>query len=591
MSDEMHAPRHVSTGVSINHEPLNISDLISHHTSVDELATLETVQPVFKHSDLRFVAVERAGRVIGLCGLSHLTLMLGSRFGFALFGQTPVNQYLLPNPMIVSEKEPIQAVVNQALKRDGEAFYEDIAVVDEAGRLRGLVPVSRMAALQTEWLQQHARSLGATNQSLQVEIAERRQAEAVAQFARQAAERAAQAKSDFLATMSHELRTPLNAMLGFTELLQNGNLGEEESRWCTQITSSGRLLLGLISDVLDIAKIEAGRLDIVSKSVSIQEVLQTVFGHHQARANEKNLAYSFTVGSGVPKRVKVDVLRLSQIVGNLLGNAIKFTATGEVRMELAATAQTPNQTTLVLHIRDTGIGVRTEHQDRIFEKFAQADSSTTRNYGGTGLGLSISRHLAELMGGQLSLTSRYGEGSCFTLTLPVEVEVELAATANVESTPAVKRESLSPPHLVAPKPAPPSANPAEATTERPPCDVLLVEDIEANQVLATLMLTKLGCTVTLAQNGLEAITLVQDREFTFILMDCQMPEMDGYTATRRIRETDLQSNRRRIPIIAMTANAMAGDRELCLEAGMDDYFSKPFGFADLTRVLAAWGRA
>ena len=573
-SQEIYDSKFLAPGTEVDPDTLRITDLVGHSEAVDEWATLETVHQVFRNSDLRFVAVQRNGRVVGLCGRGQVTPILGTRFGFALYSQTAVSQYLLPNPMIVNEHESIYAVVNRALKREGEEFYDDIAVVDDAGRLKGLVEVARMAALQTEWVQQHARSLTATNRSLQAEIAERRQAEAVAQTAREAAEHAAQAKSDFLATMSHELRTPLNAMLGFADLLQSGRMEAEEASWCRQITSSGHLLLRLINDVLDIAKIEAGRLTISPHCVCLREVLETIFGQHQARADEKHLRFVFTVEPDVPVRVKIDALRLSQIVGNLLGNAIKFTAAGSVHLELAARSPAANHATLEIRVRDTGIGIHADHQDRIFDKFAQADSSTTRNYGGTGLGLSISRQLAELMGGEITLSSRCGEGSCFTLLLPVEVE--RGAPDSLVSVPKIAATLV---------------DQSVTTPGRPPCEVLLVEDIEANQVLATLILNKLGCTVTLAQNGHEAVTLAQQRDFACILMDCQMPQMDGYAATRCIRAEALTRARRHIPIIAMTANAMAGDRELCIAAGMDDYVSKPFGVKDLIRVLDTWSRA
>jgi CheY-like chemotaxis protein len=321
--------------------------------------------------------------------------------------------------------------------------------------------------------------------------------------------------------------------------------------------------------VLDLAKMEAGRMQITPVSVDPRETLQIVFAQHQASAAKKRLEFTFNVEPDAPTRVKIDSLRLSQITGNLLSNALKFTAKGAVTMELAYSREGESRARLILHVRDTGIGLKEDQLGRIFDKFTQADSSITRNFGGTGLGLAISRQLAELMGGTLEVSSRVNEGTCFTLCVPVEV-MQWGQPKLVD-VPVVR-------------PIAPTKNPLQSPTRK----VLLAEDIVTNQELMIVILSRMNCEVKLAKNGFDAVALAKKHAFSCILMDCQMPVMDGYEATQRIRANELAQGRERTPIIALTANAMSGAVELCIAAGMDDYISKPFNSVEFWRVFDSW---
>ena len=559
----------LSTWMQSNPSALQLTDLIDYSESIAAETLLESALERMKTSGTRFAAVVEENRIVGVCSNAQIAIALGSRFGFSLNGRTSIGRHLLAEAMIVHKDESVFAVVNQALKRKGQAFYEDVAVVDDQDRLIGFIEVPHMAALQTTWVEQHARSIEVINCNLQLEIQERRRAEQTAQDALCAAEAAVRVKSEFLATMSHELRTPLNAVLGYAELLGTVPMGREEANWCAQINSSGQLLLRLINDVLDLAKIEAGRMQITPVSVDPRETLQTVFDQQSASAAKKRLEFTFTSAPDMPTRVKIDSLRLSQITGNLLSNALKFTAKGAVTLTLECIREGEDRAHLKLQVRDTGIGLKEDQLPRIFDKFTQADSSITRNFGGTGLGLAISRQLAELMGGTLEVSGRVSEGTCFTLSVPVEV-------TQWEQPNPVDRAVAIPP--------------APDKNLRSPANrhVLVVEDIVNNQDLMTAILSRMNYEVKLAENGLVAVALAQKHAFSCILMDCQMPVMDGYEATRRIRANEIDQGHGRTPIIALTANVVGGAVELCLAAGMDDYISKPFNSVEFWRVFDSW---
>lgn len=565
-------PTSLSTWMQSNPSDLQLTDLIDYYESIESETLLESAFERLKVNGNRFAAVVQDHRVVGLCSNAQIAVALGSRFGFSLNGRISVARHLLPESMIVRKDASVFSVVNQALTRKRESFYEDIVVVDEHDHLIGLIEVAHMAALQTMWVDQHACAREIINRNLQIEIQERKRAEQTTQDALHAAEAAVRVKSEFLATMSHELRTPLNAVLGFAELLGTVPMGPVEANWCAQINSSGQLLLRLINDVLDLAKIEAGRMQITPVLVDLRKTLQSFLGHHQASASKKRLELNFTSAPEVPVRVKIDSLRLGQITGNLLSNAIKFTANGSVTLELNCTREGENRARLNLLVKDTGIGIQAEQLDRIFDKFTQADSSITRNYGGTGLGLAISRQLAELMGGALTVVSRINEGTCFTFSVPVEV-VQWDQPSAIQG-PAVITNS-------------PYAAPTRPVTRH----VLLVEDNVTNQELMISILTRMNFVFKVAQNGFQAVALAQKNEFSCILMDCQMPEMDGYEATRRIRANEAALGRLRTPIIALTANAMSGAEELCIAAGMDDYIAKPFNQVEFWRVFDSWVKA
>jgi signal transduction histidine kinase/ActR/RegA family two-component response regulator len=385
--------------------------------------------------------------------------------------------------------------------------------------------------------------------------------------ARDAAEAANRAKSAFLANMSHEIRTPMNGVLGVAQLLLDADLEPRLKRYAETICRSGEDLLDIINDLLDFSKIEAGRFELVPADFDLRQAVADVTDLAAQRAQAKGIVFSVDVDSRIVPRVRGDEVRIKQILTNLVGNAIKFTDRGAVRVSLRPLAHPPagadaaDRIWVELAVSDTGIGIPPQDQARIFDPFAQGESSDARRYGGTGLGLSISRQLAAMMGGRIELESTPGRGSTFLVLLPL--------------APALSS--------VGPPPAPrPAASPRLSGR------VLLVEDNAVNREVATAVLHSIGITPASAVNGEEAVRMALAEAFDAILMDCQMPVMDGFEATRRIRAHLDGGARAAMPIIALTAYAAPEDEQRCREAGMDDYLAKPFRRDDLYRKLARW---
>ena len=379
--------------------------------------------------------------------------------------------------------------------------------------------------------------------------------------AREAAEAASRAKSQFLANMSHEIRTPMNGVLGMAELLLDTPLSERQRRYLETLYRSGENLLDIINDVLDFSKIEAGRLELAPVDFPLRAALREVIESFSERASRKGLSLECSVGEDIPDPLHGDAVRLRQVLNNLIGNAIKFTEAGRISVAV----ERAQGDALRFSVSDTGIGIDAEDRALIFDAFAQADVSHSRRYGGTGLGLSISRQLIELMGGRLGLESAPGQGSTFWFEVPFAP----ATRAIVESAPTATARAL--PRLHG--------------------HVLLAEDNAVNEVVAGAMLESFGLRVSVAQNGRQALEAVAAQAFDVVLMDCQMPEMDGFEAARRIRRREAEKGvpaAARQTIVAVTANAIEGDRERCLAAGMDDYLSKPFSKADLHALLSRW---
>ena len=429
----------------------------------------------------------------------------------------------------------------QHARKTGEEYWASLSVT----------PVFSEEGAITRWI-------GIAN-----DVTERHRYEHELLLAKEAAESASRTKSEFLANISHEIRTPMNAIIGMTELTLDTELSSEQHQYLQTVQQSAESLLALLNDLLDLSKIEAGRLAIDPVPLYLRDTLNEILRSQSVKAEGKGLQLKAIVRPDIPDALVADPMRLRQILTNLVDNAIKFTEQGEIEVYVASEWRSDDEVGLRFHVRDTGIGIATDKLASIFDSFTQAESSTARHYGGTGLGLAICRELTGLMGGRLWVESEVGQGSTFHFTL----RVKIASDGTIVTEPVTAPADL--------------ASPPQRTLH-----ILVADDNPANRMLATRILEKRGHSITQATNGREVLEACDAERFDIALLDIQMPDLDGFACTRQIRRAE-RSSKQHLPIIAVTAYAMKGDRDRCLAAGMDNYISKPLRADRLIALVEA----
>jgi len=399
------------------------------------------------------------------------------------------------------------------------------------------------------------------NTDLKDEIDYAKRIEGELKQARDRAEKMSQAKGEFLANMSHEIRTPMNGVIGTLQLLEGTTLDASQREYVHVAHKSADALLAILNDILDLSKIEAGKLSLEDIPFDLRELVQELVVLHSLKAEQKGIELNSEINEQVPDVIVGDPTRVRQILVNLITNALKFTSEGEVSISVNIKEKTEDKALLRIDVSDTGVGIPLDKQQKLFSAFTQADGSTTRKYGGTGLGLAIVRQLVEMMNGELGIDSDAGKGARFWFEISMGI-----SHAALE------------------------VSPSKTQTENRKLEgcVLLVEDNPVNEMVARKMLEKLGLDSVTATNGKQALDMLEVESVDVVLMDCQMPEMDGFEATRHLREREKLADAVAMPVIAMTANVMEGDRERCLQAGMDDYLGKPVRMDELESTLRRW---
>jgi len=523
----------------------------------------------FSHSpDAMQFIVDVAGMPINFCS-ADLTFIFVNKAHAALHGLTPeeIIGKRIVDVLGPEATEAIRPYYELALRGEqvryekevnfkmGRRYIECIynPVFDDDGKVSGWVGVIN------DMTQRHQLEKALQENEVQLK-------EAVAR-----AEKANQAKSDFLANMSHEIRTPMNAIVGLSNILTATDpLTDKQREFIKTLQLSAHSLLSLLNDLLDISKIETNHIDLEYIPFKPSEIIAEIMGVFSVLAREKGIALHYQDSPAANLSYCGDPLRIRQIITNFVSNAMKFTAKGSVTINLTTSPHTePRHVYLHIGVKDTGIGIPANKHKTIFDKFTQADMSITRHYGGTGLGLAISKNLAELMEGGVTVNSTVGQGSEFALHIPLEYAEE---------------------HKILP--FIPSQDKSDEADDKSSAHykILLVEDYSANVLVATTLLEGLGHGCDVARNGIEALEKIKDpkNRYDLILMDVEMPELDGYSTTRILRREENKNGRKRIPVIGVTAHVLAGDREKCIEAGMDDYLTKPFDPDKLKQKIENW---
>jgi signal transduction histidine kinase/AmiR/NasT family two-component response regulator len=510
---------------------------------------------------LAIAVVNEAGAPVGIVERNAFTLKMAAGYGRALFAGRPVSAVMDAQPLLVEAETKLASFLAEAVQMSPSALLRGFIVV-EGGRYLG---VGTALDLLVGAFREHERRAADMADLADQRLQANREAEtalAALATARDAAESANRTKSEFLANMSHEIRTPLNGVLGVAGALARTSLNARQREMVRLIETSAESLQVLLADVLDLARVEAGRLEIAPAPIDMRETAMAMAELFRAKAEEKGLRLSVCIDGAIARRHLGDATRLKQIIGNLLSNAVKFTETGGVTLSLEAAGRVGGAEALTLSVEDTGIGFDAETARRLFGRFAQADGSISRRFGGAGLGLSISAALAELMGGRIDARSTPGEGSCFTLTVTLPLAADEAEASDAGARHAQDLAS------------------AERAVR-----ILVAEDHEVNRRVVQLIFEGLGVELTMAEDGAAAVAAFAPGAFDLVLMDMQMPRMDGLEAIAAIRRCEAESASVPTPIVMLTANALPEHEKAGRAAGADGFLTKPIVAADLIAAV------